>query len=145
MRRPRRELGENTPVRQTLRISVRWVQQHAFILLCIAFTVTSQLLMRWRVGSAGPLPAGTLERVHFITALLLTPWIWLAIGCTFLAGVSWMLALTRFELSYAFPFTGVSFLVMLLAGAFMFGEHVTIARVAGTLLVMLGLIVVVRS
>jgi multidrug transporter EmrE-like cation transporter len=124
---------------------VRWVQQHAFILLCIAFTVTSQLLMRWRVGAAGPLPAGSLERVHFIAALLLTPWIWLAILCTFFAGVSWMMALTRFDLSYAFPFTGISFLVMLTAGALMFSEQVTFGRLVGTLLVVLGLIVVVRS
>lgn len=124
---------------------MRWIQQHSFIFLCIAFTVASQLLMRWRVGLAGSLPAALGERVEFIARLLLTPWIWLAIVCTFLAGVSWMLALTRFELSYAFPFTGVSFLVMLFAGSLMFHEHVTMGRGIGTLLVMIGLIVVVRS
>ncbi len=124
---------------------MRWIQQHSFIFLCVLFTVSSQLLMRWRVGAAGALPAGAMERVHFVIGLLLTPWIWLAIACTFLAGVSWMLALTRFELSYAFPFTGISFLIMLLAGAWMFHEHVSMARTLGTLLVMLGLIIVVRS
>lgn len=124
---------------------MRWLQQHSFIFMCIVFTVTSQLLMRWRVGAAGALPPATADRVSFVVGLLLTPWIWLAIACTFFAGVSWMLALTRFDLSYAFPFTGVSFLVMLLAGAFMFHEHVNVARTIGTLLVMVGLIVVVRS
>ncbi|MBC6942277.1 MAG: hypothetical protein DWB45_06100 [Xanthomonadales bacterium] len=124
---------------------MRWIQQHSFILLCVAFTVASQLLMRWRVGLAGDLPAVLGERVEFIGRLLITPWIWLAIVCTFLAGVSWMLALTRFELSYAFPFTGVSFLIMLFAGSLMFHEHVTMGRAIGTLLVMVGLIVVVRS
>jgi len=124
---------------------VRWLQQHSFIFFCVAFTIASQLLMRWRVGVAGPLPTATIDRANFVLGLLLTPWIWLAIGCTFLAGVSWMLALTRFDLSYAFPFTGVSFLVMLLAGSFVFNEHVTMARVLGTLLVMIGLVVVVRS
>lgn len=124
---------------------MRWLLQHSFIFMCIAFTVTSQLLMRWRVGAAGTLPAATADRIGFVVNLLLTPWIWLAIACTFLAGVSWMLALTRFDLSYAFPFTGVSFLIMLLAGAFMFHEHVNAARTIGTLLVMAGLIVVVRS
>jgi drug/metabolite transporter (DMT)-like permease len=124
---------------------VRWIQLHAFILSCVLFTVSSQLLMRWRVGLAGPLPEAATDRVEFLVRLLLTPWIWLAVACTFLAGVSWMLALTRFELSYAFPFTGASFLVMLFAGAFLFHEHVSIARIAGTLLVLLGLVVVVRS
>ena len=124
---------------------MRWLQSHGFIALCILFTVSSQLIMRWRVGLAGPLPEATEARMRFVLDLLLTPWIWLAVICTFLAGVSWMLALTRFELSYAFPFTGISFLIMLLAGALLFQEHVSLARVAGTLLVMLGLIIVVRS
>jgi drug/metabolite transporter (DMT)-like permease len=124
---------------------MRWIHTHLFILLCVGFTVSSQLLMRWRVGLAGPLPGSAIQRFDFVLSLLLTPWIWLAVACTFLAGVSWMLALTRFELSYAFPFTGASFLVMLLAGALLFNEHVSIARVTGTVIVLLGLMIVVRS
>lgn len=124
---------------------MRWIQYHSFIFLCILFTVTSQLLMRWRVGMAGPLPSGSADRVQFVASLLLTPWIWVAVACTFLAGVSWMLALTRFELSYAFPFTGASFLLILFAGTMLFNEHVSGTRILGTVIVMLGLFVVVRS
>ena len=123
---------------------MRWLQSHAYLLLYIAFTVSSQLIMRWRVGIAGA-NAPIQTSSAFIASLLLTPWVWMAFLATFLAGIAWMLALTRFELTYAFPFTGVSFVLILLAGAFMFGEHVSIARIAGTLLVVLGLIVVVRS
>jgi multidrug transporter EmrE-like cation transporter len=124
---------------------MRWLQTHAFIFLYVVFTVTSQLVMRWRVDMESASLPSTSERLHFVASLLMTPWVWFAIACTFLAGVSWMLALTRFELTYAFPFTGISFVLILLAGASMFGEHVSVARVAGTLLVMLGLFVVVRS
>jgi multidrug transporter EmrE-like cation transporter len=124
---------------------MRWLQYHAFLLLYIVFTVASQLIMRWRVGSTGALSPVAGDRFHFVASMLMTPWVWTAILCTFLAGVAWMLALTRFELTYAFPFTGVSFVLILFAGAFMFGEHVSLARIAGTLLVVLGLVVVVRS
>ena len=124
---------------------MRWLQQHAFLLLYVVFTLSSQVIMRWRVGSASALAPEASERFHFVASMLMTPWVWVAIGCTFLAGVSWMLALTRFDLTYAFPFTGVSFVLILVAGAYLFGEHVSLARVAGTLLVVLGLVVVVRS
>ncbi|MGH8173721.1 MAG: hypothetical protein ACREPX_11280, partial [Rhodanobacteraceae bacterium] len=80
---------------------MRWLQHHAFLWLYIVFTVASQLIMRWRVGSAGALPPATQDRLQFIASLLMTPWVWTAILCTFLAGVAWMLALTRFELTYA--------------------------------------------
>jgi len=124
---------------------MRWLQNHSFLLLYIVFTVSSQLIMRWRVGAAVALSQPASNPVGFVGSMLMTPWVWAAIACTFLAGVAWMLALTRFELTYAFPFTGVSFVLILLAGTFVFGEHVGLARIAGTLLVVLGLIVVVRS
>lgn len=122
-----------------------WLQRNAFLLLYILFTVASQIIMRWRVGPSSDAATDAMSRFQFVVSMLLTPWVWGAILCTFLAGVAWMLALTRFELTYAFPFTGVSFVLILLAGAFLFGEHVSFARIAGTLLVVLGLIVVVRS
>ena len=77
--------------------------------------------------------------------LLATPWVWLAFLTTFLAGVMWMLTLGKLDLTYAFPFTGIAFLIILFAGAFVFGEPVSSGRVIGTLLVVAGLIVVVRS
>jgi drug/metabolite transporter (DMT)-like permease len=119
-----------------------WLRSNAFLLLYIALTTASQLIMRWQVSAAAP-QAGS--RFDFIVSMLLTPWVWAAIAATFLAGLAWMLALTRFELTYAFPFTGVTFALILVAGAFLFGEHVGPGRIAGTLLVLLGLIVIVRS
>lgn len=120
-----------------------WLRSNAFLILYIVLTTASQLIMRWQVSAATPTASG--GRLDFVVSMLLTPWVWAAILCTFLAGVAWMLALTRFELTYAFPFTGVTFALILLAGAFMFGEHVGPARIAGTFLVLLGLVVIVRS
>lgn len=124
---------------------MRWLQHHSYLLLYVLFTLSSQVIMRWRVGSSSMASPSATERFHFVTTMLMTPWVWVAIACTFFAGVSWMLALTRFDLTYAFPFTGVSFVLILVAGAYLFGENVSLARIAGTLLVVLGLLVVVRS
>lgn len=121
-----------------------WWQRHAFLALYIVFTVSSQLIMRWRIGAPGAGSADA-DRLGFVLGLLAMPWVWVAFACTFLAGVMWMLTLSGLELTYAFPFTGVAFLLILLAGAFVFGEHVNVGRVVGTLLVVAGLVVVVRS
>jgi drug/metabolite transporter (DMT)-like permease len=121
-----------------------WWQRHAYLLLYIVFTVASQLIMRWRVGGAGAL-APDADRVRFVLHLLAMPWVWVAFASTFLAGVMWMLTLGRLDLTYAFPFTGITFLIILFAGALVFGEPVSMGRVIGTLLVVAGLVVVVRS
>jgi drug/metabolite transporter (DMT)-like permease len=120
-----------------------WLRSNAFLILYIVLTTASQLIMRWQVSAAAP--SAPENRLAFIVSMLLTPWVWAAILATFLAGLAWMLALTRFELTYAFPFTGVTFALILLAGAFLFGEHVGLARIVGTFLVLIGLIVIVRS
>jgi drug/metabolite transporter (DMT)-like permease len=121
-----------------------WWQRHAYLMLYIVFTVSSQLIIRWRVGGAGALAPGA-DRVAFVLNLLATPWVWAAFLATFLAGVMWMLTLGRLDLTYAFPFTGNTFLIILFAGALLFGEPVSSGRVIGTLLVVSGLVVVVRS
>ncbi len=60
--------------------------------------------MRWQVSAAGEVSADTLGKVRFISVLLINPWVVSGIVATLLAGVSWMLAMTRFEISYAYPF-----------------------------------------
>jgi multidrug transporter EmrE-like cation transporter len=121
-----------------------WWQRHAYLMLYIVFTVASQLIMRWRVGGAGAL-APDADRLGFVLNLLAMPWVWVAFASTFLAGVMWMLTLGRLDLTYAFPFTGITFLIIVFAGTLVFGEPVSAGRVIGTLLVVAGLIVVVRS
>ena len=118
---------------------------HGTIVLTLAFTLYSQVIMRWQVAGAGSLPADVTGKVQFILALLLQPWVLSAILASFLAGVSWMLAMTRFELSYAFPFMGLNFVLVAGAAALLFGESFTMARLVGTLLVVAGIVVLVRG
>lgn len=62
-----------------------------------------------------------------------------------MAGVSWMLALTKFQLSYAYPFTGLIYLFVLVAGYWVFRDNITVGRVVGTAVVLLGTIIIVRA
>lgn len=118
---------------------------HFFILMTIFFTVYSQLIMRWQVGNAGNLPADTPGKISFILALLLNPWVITGVASTFFAGVSWMLAMTRFEISYAFPFVSLNYILVLLAGFFIFGESFSLVKLGGTFLVILGLLVIAKG
>lgn len=118
---------------------------HMYILATISFTVTSQLIMRWQVSSSGPLPESFPEKLSFISHLLLNPWIILSIISTFLAGLSWMLAMTKFEISYAYPWIAFNFLLMMFFGWLFFSELITLTKLAGTLLVVVGIVVLARG
>ncbi len=118
---------------------------HAYILSTVAFTVYSQLIMRWRVTEAGALPTDLTGKVQYIVALLLNPWVISGIVATFLAGVSWMLAMTKFEISYAYPFVSLNYILVLAAGFLLFQESLSLTKLAGSALVILGIVIIARG
>lgn len=118
---------------------------HLYILGTLLFAVYSQLVMRWQVSAAGSPPPDLGGKVAFVVSLLLNPWVLSGLLATFLSGVAWMLAMTRFEISYAYPFIGLNFVLVPAAGVLLFGESMSGPKLAGTGLVVLGIIVIARS
>lgn len=118
---------------------------HGYILLTVFFTVYSQLVIRWQVSASGKLPDDTLGKIHFLATLLINPWVVTALVATFFAGISWMLAMTRFEVSYAFPFVSLSYVLIFAAGVILFNESFTPAKIIGTIIVIVGIIVIAKG
>lgn len=118
---------------------------HIYIIFTVLFTVYSQLIMRWQVTLAGPLPVDAPAKIGYIFNVLLNPWVLSGIFATFLAGVSWMLAMTKFEISYAYPFVSLNYILVLLAGFFLFNEALGATKLLGSALVIIGIIVIAKG
>lgn len=118
---------------------------HIYIFLTVILTVYSQLVMRWQVTRAGALPEDFGGRAAFVLDLLLSPWVLSALAATFFSGIAWMLAMTKFELSYAYPYVSLNYLLVLTASVFLFHESVTATKVVGTLMVVAGIVVLARG
>ncbi len=114
---------------------------HLYILLTILFTVYGQIIIKWQVGLAGAFPQNSIDKVHFIVKLLLNPWVLSSFACAFLAALSWMAAMTKLPLSYAYPFMSLAFVLVMFLSAIFFKEPVTLAKSVGLILIVLGIIV----
>lgn len=57
----------------------------------------------------------------------------------------WMIVLSRESVSYAYPFLGLTYVLILLVDRFVFGEQVGVSRWIGTALVASGILLVARS
>lgn len=121
------------------------LKDYAYIFGSIGLTVFSQVIMKWQVNQAGAMPAAWIERLYFVICLLVKPWVLTAMLATFLGGVTWMMALTRFSLSEAFPWTSLSFLLILLSSWLILDETITASKMVGTLLIMAGVVVISRG
>src|SRR5664279_3842575 len=100
-----------------------------------------RLWIKWQVGKVGHFPSGTSARLHYLGHFVLNRWVISALLGGLLAAFSWIAALSRLELSRAYPFTAASFVLILVLSAIFFDEALTSFKIAGALLIVLGLIV----
>lgn len=113
-----------------------------FIALTVLLTVYGQLILKWQVGLAGPVPPGLAGKAGFLLQTLANPWVLSGLAAAFAASLCWMLALSKLPLSVAYPFTATSFLLIFAFSALILGEHVSFAKLAGTLLIVAGVAVI---
>lgn len=118
---------------------------HLFIALTLLFTVYGQLVLRWQMAGAGPLPEGGADKLLFLARQFANPWILTGFASAFIASLAWMAAMTRFDLGYAYPFMSLAFILVMLFGVAFLGEALSLRKIVGTLLVMAGLIVIARG
>lgn len=107
----------------------------------LLLTVYGQLIVKWQVDRAGALPDALADRVAFLTRLITSPWVISVFLAAFLAAASWMLAMTHFSLSRAYPVMSLSFGLVLFGSALWLGESLSWPKVAGVAIIALGLIV----
>ena len=114
---------------------------YLYIAMTIALTVYGQVVIKWQVLNAGEFPADSAGRLRFLLGLLLNPWVLSALAAALLAAVAWMAAMTRLELSHAYPFMSLAFILVLVFSALIFHEPVTLPKVAGLVLICAGIVV----
>jgi multidrug transporter EmrE-like cation transporter len=60
----------------------------------------------------------------------------------FASAAVWLFVLAKVDVSYAYPFVGLGFVVTMLLAFFISGEPLTATKIAGTLLIALGVAVI---
>lgn len=111
---------------------------YIYILATIVLTVYGQVILKWRIQAFGVLPTEWRNKLLFLLSLLFDPLIFSGFAAAFLAGLAWMAAVSRFDLSHAYPFLSLNFGLVLLLSALLLGESVTWQKIAGVVLIALG-------
>lgn len=118
----------------------------AFILigLSIAAGVAGQTMLKLGVNHAG---AGTnAGGVAGLVGMIATePMVLIGLACYVLAALAWIAALTRLDLSVAYPFLALNFVLVALSSWLILGETVPPLRWLGILVICAGILLVARS
>lgn len=105
-----------------------WV--HAVLLLSSLTAAGGQLLLK--EGAAGR--AAAIEFVN--------PWLAGGLALYVLGALLWILALSKAPLTLVYPYTALTFVIVYVSGAALFGEDVPARALAGVGLVLAGLLLI---
>ncbi len=114
---------------------------YLYIFGTVIFTVYSQLIIKWRIVQYGHLPDDLYGKIIFLFKAALDPFIFSGFLSVCIAGLFWMAAMTKFELSYAYPYitAGLTLLTVFLAIVIL-GETINISKIIGVLLIVIGVV-----
>ena len=116
-----------------------------YIMISVLGGAIGQLLLKRGMTILGPLTLSIQDLGSILLALASNPFV---VGGLFLYGCStifWLVALSHVDLSYAYPFASLSYVIMLVASWKLFDEDISILRLLGTAIIAAGVFLISRS
>ncbi len=111
------------------------------ILTSVVLGAGGQILLKLGASRIGP----TTEVGLLLWRIVTSPPILAGFALYGVAGLLWISVLSRAPLSLAYPMLSLGYVIVLLASAYLFGETIPAARVAGIAAIVLGLVLVSSS
>ncbi|MCU0805883.1 MAG: SMR family transporter [Burkholderiales bacterium] len=117
----------------------------ALILLGVLLNAAAQLLLKAGTNAVGHFEFTAGNALPVGMKLAGQPSIVAGIACYVVSVVVWIMALSRVEVSIAYPMLSIGYVVNAIAAWYLFGEAVTPMRLVGIGIIILGVFIVARS
>ncbi len=96
-------------------------------------------------GAAGVAAGGASSVVGTALSVVFSPWVFAGLCLFVVSMASHLIVLSRVQLSFAYPFLSLAYVVVAAYAFFVFGEDVGAARIAGIALIMAGTVFISLS
>ncbi|EGQ9836763.1 EamA family transporter [Vibrio cholerae] len=117
-----------------------------YVALTVIFTVYGQLVLKWRIEYYQVESTSFFANfIRLIKIIFSDPLIFSGLVSAFFASIFWMLAVSKLELSSAYPLTSASFVLVFIASAILFGEPISLQKLIGISLIVVGIIIIGRA
>jgi multidrug transporter EmrE-like cation transporter len=115
------------------------------ILFTVLTNFLSQIMLKKGMSVIGEVGLNASSIVSSLLAAVFNSWIFFGLLMMVISMASHLVVLSRVEISFAYPFLGLSFVLITLYGHAVLGESVNAWRVVGVLLICTGVALVARS
>ncbi len=122
------------------------MSQLPLILGTVALVVCGQLLLKAGMRRVGVVDAGRLRSpLALVAAVAKTPTVVAGLGIYGASALAWIVVLSRTELSFAYPFLSLAYVIVTVAAMVLLGERFTARQWAGLAAVVAGVLLVALS
>lgn len=115
-----------------------------FIFLPIILTTVGEFFLKNHINFLSESVAGaTTGMLH--VGFIFNPVIFFALLCIVTGGILWVVAMSKFELSFLYPFLSINYLAIIVGSQVFLKEDVSIYRYVSIVLIIVGLMFISRS
>lgn len=115
------------------------------ILLAVIINTLAQLALKAGMDRIGYFSFSLNNLTSISLQIATNPFILAGLFCYVLSVAVWLLVLSRVDVGMAYPMISLGYIATAIAGYYLFSEQLTLIRVIGILVIMLGVYLVARS
>jgi len=116
-----------------------------YIIVCILINIAGQTSIKYGTQVTGKLNLGFGNIGSVIMTVLKQPFIILGLALYVIGAFFWIGALSRTDLSFAYPVLSVGYVLILFISWRFFGEAIGIYRLIGVALIIIGMVFLAKS
>jgi multidrug transporter EmrE-like cation transporter len=116
-----------------------------FLLAGVLLNAGAQLLLKAGVSAVGPIHFGAAALWPTVGRVLVQWPVLAGLACYVVSVGLWLVALSRVEVSVAYPMLSLGYVVNAVAAWWLFGEALGPARFGGIALILLGVFLIART
>ncbi|MCF8296581.1 MAG: EamA family transporter [Bacteroidales bacterium] len=117
-----------------------------YIFGTLLFTVYGQMILKWRLNALHfTIPdAKATDIILSFAKLLIDPYILSGFIAAFIASIFWMAAMSKLEITVAYPFMSLAPAIVFILGVWLLGETFTIGKIIGLVFIIIGIFMTVK-
>ena len=124
--------------------SMTWAA-FALVLTGVLLNAIAQLALKASVSDTGIISLDLQSLLTSAGSLATNLWLWLGLICYAISVVVWILALSRVDVSIAYPMLSIGYIVNAVAAWHLFDEPMNLGKVIGIGIIIVGVYILARS
>ena len=115
------------------------------LLFGVLLNVGAQLALKAGLNRMGNISFAWSNLMTLTTQFAVNPWMWVGLACYTISIAVWIFVLSRVDVSIAYPLVSIGYILNAIGAYYLLGENISLLRAAGTIVILIGVLMVVRS